>query len=148
VRVTSRLGGVAIGYALRMGTEPDPEFAQGASTLLAVLEAATQHGFESDLLIEPEPRDQPTVRCGACDVASPAAGFPRAWRWRLEGASDPDDMLDVSALRCPACGRGGTLVTAFGHRSGAPEAAATRDLPAPSGGPPLAVRHHTGDPST
>ncbi len=139
------LGGAAIGYARTMAGEPDPQTAQGASTLLAVLEAAAHDGFESDMSAESEPPGAPTIRCGACDVVSPAAAFQRAWRWRLEGASDPDDMLDVSALRCPSCGCGGTLVAPFGQRSGAPEAEATRDLPAPSGDPPLAVRRHTDD---
>lgn len=131
------MGGAAIGYAPIMAAEPDPQIAQGASTLLEVLEAAAHDGFESDMLVEPEPLGAPMIRCGACDVVSAAATFERAWRRRLEGASDPDDMLDVSTLRCPACGCGGTLVTAFGQRSDAPDAAATRDLPAPSGEPPL-----------
>jgi hypothetical protein len=128
-----------------MAGQPDPQIAQGASTLLAVLEVAAQEGFDGDMLVEPDPRGDPAIRCGACDTVSPAADFERAWRWRLEGASDPDDMLDVSALRCPSCGHGGTLVTAFGQQSGAPEAAATRDLPAPSGEPPLSVRRQIDD---
>jgi len=33
---------------------------------------------------------------------------------RLEGASDPDDMLAVVALTCPACGTDGTVVLGYG----------------------------------
>ncbi len=125
-----------------MAGQPDPQIAQGASTLLAVLEVAAREGYSGDMLVEPDA--EPAIRCGACDTVSPAGAFERAWRWRLEGASDPDDMLDVSALRCPVCGQGGTLVAAFGQHSGAPEAEATRALPAPSGEPPLSVRR-TGE---
>jgi hypothetical protein len=33
---------------------------------------------------------------------------------RLEGASDPDDMLAVVALECGVCGVSGTMVLGYG----------------------------------
>ena len=37
---------------------------------------------------------------------------------RTEGASDPDDMLAVAALRCPQCQCQGTLVLNYGPEAG------------------------------
>ena len=79
-------------------------------------------------------------RCAACSMRTSTPGSPdrsprsRARGWsatpanrrsmpravtmsslrRLEGASDPDDMLAVVALACPACGTQGTVVLGFG----------------------------------
>ena len=40
---------------------------------------------------------------------------------RLEGASDPDDMLAVVALECPVCSMKGTIVLHFGPEASAEE---------------------------
>jgi ferredoxin len=55
-----------------------------------------------------------SMQCTACGTASPAAAFELADESRLEGASDPDDMVLVVAARCPACGRGGAVSLGFG----------------------------------
>jgi hypothetical protein len=36
---------------------------------------------------------------------------------RLEGASDPDEMLAICAIECPKCGTRGTLVLTYGPES-------------------------------
>ena len=36
---------------------------------------------------------------------------------RLEGASDPDDMLAIAALVCSQCGARGTVVLHYGPQS-------------------------------
>ena len=36
---------------------------------------------------------------------------------RLEGASDPDDMVAIAAIVCPACATRGVLVLGFGPSS-------------------------------
>jgi hypothetical protein len=41
---------------------------------------------------------------------------------RLEGASDPADMLAVVALRCPACGAQGVLTLGYGPDTSPEEA--------------------------
>ena len=69
-------------------------------------------------------------------VAHPAAGFRRAWTVRLEGASDPADMLHVSALRCPVCGTGGAFVSPYGVNAGEADAAVLLALPDAEGSPP------------
>ncbi|MGD9795237.1 MAG: hypothetical protein AB7V43_17340 [Acidimicrobiia bacterium] len=55
----------------------------------------------------------------------------RLWLHRLEGATDPDDMSTVSALRCPACGEHGLLVTSYGPEADADEADVLVALPPP-----------------
>ena len=80
--------------------------------------------------------DAAVLRCPVCDAAHPAGTFHRAWTVRLEGASDPDDMLHVSALRCPACGSGGAFVSPFGVNVGEADAAVLLALPDVEGSPP------------
>jgi hypothetical protein len=68
------------------------------------------------------------VCCVACSgVSAPAEYHVAAWR-RLEGASDPDDMLSVVAVTCPSCDRRGALVLGFGPTAAADEAAVGRGL--------------------
>jgi hypothetical protein len=81
------------------------------------------------------------ISCVACAaVSSPADYRVEAWR-RLEGASDPDDMLSVVAVTCPSCARRGALVLGFGPTAAADEAAVGRLLREATGGgaPPPAT---------
>ena len=85
------------------------------TTLLAVLAAMEGRGFAGHLTVTDDAR----VRCDACEGESdPADVAIDSWR-RLEGASDPDDMMTVSAVACPACGSRGTIVVAFGPMASA-----------------------------
>lgn len=105
-----------------------PDAAQGAEQLADVLRAAEHLGFEAQVVIEEGAETPGTLRCGRCDATAPVEQFERAWSRRLEGASDPDDMLHVSALRCPRCGAGGVLVCHFGPEASASEAEVLRRL--------------------
>jgi hypothetical protein len=49
-----------------------------------------------------------------CDSESPAGRFEVVAERRLEGASDPDDMVMVVGLRCPVCHIAGTVVLGYG----------------------------------
>jgi len=100
---------------------------QGAEQLGDVLRAADHLGFDAQITIE-EDAPPGTLRCGRCDHTAPVEEFERAWSRRLEGASDPDDMLHVSALRCPHCGEGGALVCHYGPEASAAEAEVLRRL--------------------
>ena len=54
------------------------------------------------------------IECVVCGAVSHASGFiVEEWR-RLEGASDPDDMVKAVAADRPACGAGGNLVLGYG----------------------------------
>lgn len=47
---------------------------------------------------------------------------------RLEGASDPDDMLAVVAVQCPECGRRGTVTLGYGPAASPPDGDVLRAL--------------------
>jgi hypothetical protein len=113
-------------------TEPT-EVAQGATELADVLAAAEAQGFSQEF--EAADSDvsggEGALHCPVCDATSEAARFTRAWSRRLEGASDPADMLHVSAIVCPACGARGVFISPFGPAAAASQAAVLRDLPEP-----------------
>jgi hypothetical protein len=81
-------------------------------------------------------REDSMVECATCHARTPANHMVGDHRlYRLEGASDPDDMVAVAALRCPSCGTRGTLVLKFGPEASAEEADVLRCLDVPAGAP-------------
>ena len=80
------------------------------TTLTSVLEQFTELGFGEHFVVD----DDGGVECGSCGTTSAAGDLVFEHTRRLEGASDPDDMLSVVAARCPACGCGGTIVMGYG----------------------------------
>ncbi len=86
------------------------------TTLTAVLGELAAAGYAAQFDAEPGG----TVRCVDCDATVPASDLVVEHGRRLEGASDPSDMLWVVAARCVACDARGTLVLTYG-----PEASAT-----------------------
>jgi hypothetical protein len=84
--------------------------AQGASTLTEILQAAADNGYDADFVAAGGGR----VRCGHCNTEMPVSTVHVEHIDRLEGASDPADMMLVASLRCPACGHGGTLTLGYG----------------------------------
>jgi hypothetical protein len=90
--------------------------ARDATSILAVVHAFEREGYTAQFSV----RDGGRVECLACrSLVDPGAAGVDHFR-RMEGASDPDDMLALAALTCPHCGAHGTLVLAFGPM--APEA--------------------------
>jgi hypothetical protein len=85
---------------------PDP----GDVPLVDVLEAYAQGGFDSSFVVTDDSR----LECVECGTVSDPADVSMGSLRRLEGASDPDDMVAVVALTCPACGAHGTAVLGFG----------------------------------
>jgi hypothetical protein len=84
--------------------------ARDSETLLDVLARFTQQGWSSQFAA----RADGVVECESCHH-SPAAAEVRVLELRrLEGASDPDDMLAVVAVECPHCGLRGSLVLNYG----------------------------------
>jgi hypothetical protein len=55
--------------------------------------------------------------CFTCRVASDATAVGLVALRRMEGASDPADMLAVAALTCPNCGAKATVVLGYGPES-------------------------------
>jgi hypothetical protein len=60
-----------------------------------------------------------SVECLTCHTVTAAAAIVADDVTRLEGASDPADEMLVVPVRCPACGRAGTLVLGYGPDSSA-----------------------------
>lgn len=62
------------------------------------------------------------VRCLTCREEFPAAGVEADEVRRLEGASDPADMLIVVPIQCPYCSTKGVLVANYGADASPEEA--------------------------
>jgi hypothetical protein len=92
--------------------------ARGAKTLLEVLARYTRHGWSSQFAARPGA----TVECESCHHSMAAVDVPVLELQRLEGASDPDDMLAVVAVECPNCGLRGSLVLNYGPTAAREEA--------------------------
>lgn len=93
--------------------------ARDATTLGEVLDGLEAEGYSGQFIA----RQGALLECTTCKTQTPASKAAGSHRLRrLEGASDPDDMLAVAALTCPSCGTKGTLVLNYG-----PEASSTDD---------------------
>jgi hypothetical protein len=93
--------------------KPDPleGVARDATTLGEVLDAFEAEGFRGQFIA----RRGALVECTTCKTQTPATDIAGTHHLRrLEGASDPADMLAVAALTCPSCGTKGTLVLNYG----------------------------------
>jgi hypothetical protein len=80
------------------------------TTLTEVVDSYRASGFASDFFVEEGSR----VRCGRCSAIIDSRTLAMQSIRRLEGASDPDDMVAIVATSCPVCGADGTLVVAYG----------------------------------
>jgi hypothetical protein len=88
-------------------------------TLTDVLASYAAAGFDSQLAAT----DNGLVHCFACGVSvAPAEAVLHSLR-RLEGASDPADMMAVDAVSCRSCDAKGVLVLNYGPEATAGEAA-------------------------
>ena len=94
------------------------------TTLIEVLDELAAKGFGGSMWIT----DKGTVRCEGCQAEfEPKELYVRELR-RLEGASDPDDMLAVVAVECPVCSMKGTVVLHYGPEATAEEMEALTHL--------------------
>jgi hypothetical protein len=84
-------------------------------TILDVLADLESLGFAGQFM----PRDGGQVECLTCHRLSPADDTVFRHFRRLEGASDPADMLAVVGLACPHCDALGTAVLGYGPEASA-----------------------------
>lgn len=82
----------------------------GARTLVDVLRGLEERGFAGQLRALAGGR----VECESCHESFDAGELEVAAIERLEGASDPADMILVAGATCPRCGSQGTLVLTYG----------------------------------
>jgi hypothetical protein len=108
--------------------------ARGSETLLDVLGRFTVHGFVGSFTPTNahDASDSGRLRCETCRAEFAADTTVVTELRRLEGASDPDDMLAVVALECPRCGTRGSLVLNYGPTATPEDSAALLALPDPS----------------
>lgn len=79
-------------------------------TILEVLADLETLGFTGQFM----PREGGEVECVTCHQRSPADETVLRHLRRLEGESDPADMVAVVGLECPHCGTRGTAVLSYG----------------------------------
>ena len=89
---------------------PEPGAPSDYTTLTAILARLDEDGFGAQFVV----REGAEIECLACRNTSPASSFVARRSRRLEGASDPDDMVHVVAATCPVCNAGGTVVLTYG----------------------------------
>jgi len=78
-------------------------------TVLEAVQQLDAEGFGGSFSL----RDD-DLNCSVCGKGHSPSTAEVVRVFRFEGASDPDEEAVVYALRCPACGARGTLVSAFG----------------------------------
>jgi len=84
--------------------------AQDAQTLADAIAALEARGYTGQFRV----LEQGRAQCLTCRRELAGARTAMESLHRLEGASDPDDMLAVVAMRCPNCDARGTLVLGYG----------------------------------
>jgi len=85
------------------------------TTLVDVIDSYRHAGFATEFWVE----EGSTVRCDRCQSVLDSKRLPVRSQRRLEGASDPSDMLMVIATSCPVCGADGTMVLGYGPMASA-----------------------------
>ncbi|MBW3668327.1 MAG: hypothetical protein KY443_03850 [Actinobacteria bacterium] len=94
------------------------EYAADGTTLVEVIRNFEADGYTGQF----GAADEGTVVCFSCHTGYPAEEVHLDVLRRTEGASDPDDMVAVAALRCAHCGAKGTVALKYG-----PEATVEED---------------------
>jgi hypothetical protein len=87
-------------------------------TLAGILDRLHAEGYAGQFGV----REGARVLCFTCRRESGAGALVVETLRRLEGASDPDDLLVVVPVTCPRCGTRGTLVLHYGPESTPEEA--------------------------
>lgn len=88
------------------------------TTLTSVLSGLEADGFAGHLSAIADGN----LHCDRCDGVRPASAFEVASIRRMEGASEPDEMLSVVAAICPRCGGRGVAVLGYGPSASAEDA--------------------------
>jgi hypothetical protein len=99
--------------------------------LIQVLRRLDDEGFAAQFV----PREGGVVRCATGGHVFSASSTDPVGSRRLEGVSDPADMVIVVALRCPVCDVPGTLVLHYGPDASPEEADVLAALQPPTHDP-------------
>ncbi|HEY3831548.1 MAG TPA: hypothetical protein VGO03_04595 [Acidimicrobiia bacterium] len=104
--------------------DPPPNSAQDAQTIADVIRTLEADGYTGQFRAV----DGGNVECFTCRQTSPAASVAVASMERLEGPTDPADMVAVAAISCPQCSARGTLLLGYGPDSSLEDAEALQSL--------------------
>lgn len=100
-----------------MNDDTSPRLAPSPSadnlTLMDVLNRLGASGFTTQFGVT----DDGGVMCFECRVTAAPNSLEVVSIERTEGASDPDDMLAIAAVRCPSCSARGALTLKYGPES-------------------------------
>lgn len=80
------------------------------ATITSVLEGYALGGFSSSFVVT----DDSALECLDCGTETPSNNVTMSSLRRLEGASDPSDMIAVVAVTCPSCSARGTVILGYG----------------------------------
>lgn len=112
------------------GSRPEESSFDSADTpLLEVIGDLERQGFEGQFRSAPGA----TIECLTCRRSFGAADAGALGATRLEGESDPADMLLVVAVHCPNCGASGTLILSYGPDATAEDSDVVLTLDRPAG---------------
>jgi hypothetical protein len=89
---------------------PEPGMPSDYTTLVDILAELAADGFVENFSVTRDGR----IRFSCCGHVDEPADMSMVQLRRLEGASDPDDMVAVLALVCPKCNAKGTVVMKYG----------------------------------
>ena len=101
--------------------------ARGASSILEVVQEFERAGYGGQFAA----RAGGEIECFTCHERMAAGEAEAGQLRRLEGASDPDDMLALAALSCSKCGTRGTLILNYGPAASPEDAAVLQQLEQP-----------------
>lgn len=93
--------------------------------LTSVLDSLERDGYVGQMV----PLEGGDIRCVSCRQEFPAADVPADAVRRLEGVSDPADMVIVVPLTCPGCGTLGALTARYGPDAGPEDVDVVAALP-------------------
>ncbi len=95
------------------------------TTLQAILADLQDDGWDGDA----DALEGGSIRWRRCRHEARAADVEVAATRRMEGASDPADMLAVLAVPCPTCGDRATLIVHYGPTAGPADSDVLAELP-------------------
>lgn len=99
------------------GPAGSPGAPDDGETLSSILDRLAAEGHEDEVILHVGHGDGPTGTWSGCEHSALMRDAEVLATYRLEGASDPDDMNLVDVLRCPTCGTTGTVVLCYGPQA-------------------------------
>jgi len=106
------------------GGTPLPNAAQDAQTIAEAIRALEADVYTAQFRAV----EGGKVECFTCHETSPASALAVEKLARLEGPTDPSDMVALAAVTCPRCEARGTLLLGYGPDSTLEDAEALQAL--------------------